>query len=89
LLRQLAGYGIVGLDKSGEPAKQLGRLLRDFRGLSDEYWNLMKFGIVSLPLFGHLNPMTARAETLVARTRGAVFGVPDIESFVRYWKRSF
>ena len=44
----------------------------------------MKIGFLSLPLSGHLNPMTALARKLQSRGREIVFfGVPDIESVVR------
>jgi zeaxanthin glucosyltransferase len=44
----------------------------------------MKIAFVSMPLTGHLNPMTALARTLQARGHEAVFiGVPDAGSIVR------
>jgi zeaxanthin glucosyltransferase len=44
----------------------------------------MKIGFLSLPLTGHLNPMTALARKLQSRGHEVVFiGVPDIESVVR------
>ena len=44
----------------------------------------MKLGFVSMPLSGHLNPMTALARRLQSRGHEAVFlGVPDVEPFVR------
>jgi zeaxanthin glucosyltransferase len=44
----------------------------------------MKIGFISLPLTGHLNPMTALARKLQARKHEVVFfGVPDAEPFVR------
>jgi zeaxanthin glucosyltransferase len=44
----------------------------------------MKIGFLSLPLTGHLNPMTALARKLQSRGSEVVFiGVPDIESTVR------
>lgn len=44
----------------------------------------MKIGFLSLPLTGHLNPMTALARKLKSRGHEVVFiGVPDIESVVR------
>ena len=44
----------------------------------------MKIGFLSLPLTGHLNPMTALARKLQSRGHDVVFiGVPDIESVVR------
>jgi len=44
----------------------------------------MKIGFVSMPLSGHLNPMTALARRLQARGNEVVFfGVPDVEPFVR------
>jgi len=42
----------------------------------------MKLGFVSMPLSGHLNPMTALARRMQSRGHEAVFlGVPDIEPF--------
>src|SRR5262249_58492382 len=44
----------------------------------------MKIGFVSLPVAGHLNPMTALARGLQARGHEVVFiGVPDVEPFAR------
>src|SRR6267378_2857732 len=44
----------------------------------------MKIGFLSLPLTGHLNPMTALARKLQSRGHKIVFiGVPDIEPVVR------
>src|SRR5260370_13053681 len=44
----------------------------------------MKFGLLSLPLTGHLNPMTSLARKLKSRGHEVVFiGVPDIQSVVR------
>ena len=44
----------------------------------------MKFGFVSLPVAGHLNPMTALARKLQSRGNEVVFfGVPDVEPIVR------
>ena len=44
----------------------------------------MKIGFVSMPLAGHLNPMTALARRLQSRGNEVVFfGVPDDEPFVR------
>ena len=44
----------------------------------------MKIGCLSLPLTGHLNPMTALARKLQSRGHEIVFiGVPDIEPVVR------
>jgi zeaxanthin glucosyltransferase len=44
----------------------------------------MKIGFVSMPLSGHLNPMTALARKLQSRGNEVVFiGVPDSESIVR------
>jgi MGT family glycosyltransferase len=44
----------------------------------------MKFGFLSLPLTGHLNPMTSLARKLKSRGHEVVFiGVPDIQSVVR------
>jgi zeaxanthin glucosyltransferase len=46
--------------------------------------SLMKIGFLSLPLTGHLNPMTALARKLQSRGHKIVFiGVPDIEPVVR------
>ena len=43
----------------------------------------MKIGFLSLPLTGHLNPMTALARKLQSRGHEVVFiGVPDIEPVV-------
>jgi zeaxanthin glucosyltransferase len=42
----------------------------------------MKIGFVSMPMSGHLNPMTALARKLQSRGNEVVFiGVPDVESF--------
>ncbi|HMI53751.1 MAG TPA: nucleotide disphospho-sugar-binding domain-containing protein [Candidatus Saccharimonadales bacterium] len=44
----------------------------------------MKVGFVSMPLSGHLNPMTALARRLQSRGNEVVFfGVPDVEPFAR------
>ncbi|HMF74843.1 MAG TPA: glycosyltransferase [Bryobacteraceae bacterium] len=44
----------------------------------------MKIGFVSMPLSGHLNPMTALARKLQSRGHEVVFiGVPDAEPIVR------
>src|SRR5579862_6108586 len=44
----------------------------------------MKIGFVSMPLYGHLNPMTALARKLQSRGHDVVFiGVPDVEPFAR------
>jgi zeaxanthin glucosyltransferase len=44
----------------------------------------MKIGFVSMPLSGHLNPMTALARKLQSRGHEVVFfGFPDVEPFVR------
>ena len=44
----------------------------------------MKIGFVSLPVTGHLNPMTALARKLQSRGNEIVFiGVPDVEPAVR------
>lgn len=44
----------------------------------------MKIGFLSLPLMGHLNPMTALARKLQSRGHEVVFiGVPDIEPVIR------
>ncbi|HMF78592.1 MAG TPA: hypothetical protein VK604_23245 [Bryobacteraceae bacterium] len=44
----------------------------------------MKIGFVSMPLTGHLNPMTALARKLQSRGNEVVFlGLPDAEPIVR------
>lgn len=44
----------------------------------------MKIGFVSMPLSGHLNPMTALARRVKSRGNDVVFfGVPDVEPFAR------
>src|SRR5712675_940907 len=44
----------------------------------------MKIGFISLPVTGHLNPMTALARKLQSRGHEVVFiGVPDAEPIVR------
>ena len=44
----------------------------------------MKIGFISIPVSGHLNPMTALARRLRARGHEVVFfGVPDVEPFTR------
>lgn len=44
----------------------------------------MKIGFLSLPLSGHINPMTALARKLQSRGNEVVFfGVPDVEPIVR------
>ncbi len=44
----------------------------------------MKIGFVSLPLTGHLNPMTSLARRLQSRGNEVLFvGVPDVEPIVR------
>jgi MGT family glycosyltransferase len=44
----------------------------------------MKIGFVSMPLSGHLNPMTALARRLQSRGNEVVFfGIPDVEPFAR------
>lgn len=44
----------------------------------------MKIGFVSMPLSGHLNPMTALARRVQSRGNEVVFfGVPDVEPFAR------
>jgi len=51
-------------------------------GMSDGA--MIKIGFLSLPLTGHLNPMTALARKLQSRGHEVVFiGVPDIEPVVR------
>jgi MGT family glycosyltransferase len=50
----------------------------------------MKIGFLSLPLTGHLNPMTALARKLQSRGHEVVFiGVPDIEPVVRAARLEF
>lgn len=45
----------------------------------------MKIGFVSMPLSGHLNPMTALARSMQARGQEVVFfGLPDAERVVRF-----
>jgi zeaxanthin glucosyltransferase len=45
---------------------------------------IMKIGFLSMPLTGHLNPMTALARKLQSRGHEVVFiGVPDVEPVVR------
>jgi MGT family glycosyltransferase len=44
----------------------------------------MKIGFVSMPLSGHLNPMTALARRMQSRgTQVVFFGVPDVEPYAR------
>jgi MGT family glycosyltransferase len=44
----------------------------------------MKIGFVSMPIVGHLNPMTTLARRLQSRGHKVVFiGVPDVEPFAR------
>jgi zeaxanthin glucosyltransferase len=44
----------------------------------------MKIGFLSMPLSGHLNPMTAPARRLQSRGNEVVFfAVPGVESFAR------
>jgi zeaxanthin glucosyltransferase len=44
----------------------------------------MKIGFVSMPLSGHLNPLTALASRLQSRGNEVVFfGFPDVEPFPR------
>jgi zeaxanthin glucosyltransferase len=44
----------------------------------------VKIGFVSMPLSGHLDPMTALARRLQSRGNEVVFfGVPDVEPFAR------
>jgi zeaxanthin glucosyltransferase len=44
----------------------------------------MKIGFLSLPLTGHLNPMTALARKLQSRGHEVVFiGLPDIGPVIR------
>jgi acyl-CoA synthetase (AMP-forming)/AMP-acid ligase II len=50
----------------------------------------MKFGFVSMPFAGHLNPMTALAGRLQSRGNEVVFfGVPDAEPFARAARLDF
>jgi zeaxanthin glucosyltransferase len=50
----------------------------------------MKIGFLSLPLSGHINPMTALARKLQSRGNEVVFfGVPDVEPIVRAANLSF
>jgi zeaxanthin glucosyltransferase len=50
----------------------------------------MKIGFMSLPLFGHLNPMTALARKLQSRGNEIVFiTVPDAEPVLRAVNLSF
>jgi UDP:flavonoid glycosyltransferase YjiC (YdhE family) len=52
--------------------------------VSEKQGGTMKIGFVSLPLSGHLNPMTALARRLQSRGHEVVFiGVPDVEPFAR------
>ena len=45
---------------------------------------IMKIGFLSMPLTGHLNPMTALARKLQSRGHEVVFiGVPDMEPVIR------
>jgi zeaxanthin glucosyltransferase len=78
-----------------QPLRQFGQILADPKilqlitayqrmayGMSDG--TTMKIGFLSLPLAGHLNPMTALARKLQSRGHEVVFiGVPDIEPVVR------
>jgi zeaxanthin glucosyltransferase len=51
---------------------------------------MMKVGFVSLPVPGHLNPMTALARKLQSRGHEVMFlGVPDAEPIVRAAKLNF
>jgi MGT family glycosyltransferase len=50
----------------------------------------MKIGFVSMPISGHLNPMTALGRRLQSRGHEVVFiGVPDVEPFARAAGLSF
>jgi zeaxanthin glucosyltransferase len=50
----------------------------------------MKVGFVSMPVTGHLNPMTALARKLQSRGNEVIFiGVPDIEPIIRAAKLNF
>jgi MGT family glycosyltransferase len=52
--------------------------------VSKKQGEIMKIGFVSMPLSGHLNPMTALARRLQSRGNEVVFfGVPDVEPFAR------
>jgi zeaxanthin glucosyltransferase len=52
--------------------------------VSEKQGATMKLGFVSMPLSGHLNPMTALARRLQSRGNEVVFfGVPDVEPFAR------
>jgi zeaxanthin glucosyltransferase len=52
--------------------------------VSEQKGATMKIGFVSMPLSGHLNPMTALARRLQSRGNEVVFfGVPDVEPFAR------
>jgi MGT family glycosyltransferase len=52
--------------------------------VSEKQGATMKIGFVSMPLSGHLNPMTALARRLQSRGNEVVFfGVPDVEPFAR------
>src|SRR5262249_16814337 len=60
-------------------SKHLGRVT-PHKKISKE--TSMKIGFVSLPVVGHLNPMTALARRLQSRGHEIVFiGVPDVEPF--------
>src|SRR6202046_4229071 len=60
------------------PSDERGSLDPAYRGAT------MKIGFISMPLTGHLNPMTALARRLQSRGNEVVFfGVPDVEPFVR------
>lgn len=44
----------------------------------------MKIGFLSLPMVGHLNPMTALARKVQSRGHEILFfGIPDVEPFAR------
>ena len=52
--------------------------------VSEKQGATMKIGFVSVPVSGHLNPMTALARRLQSRGHEVVFiGVPDDEPFAR------
>jgi MGT family glycosyltransferase len=52
--------------------------------VKEKQGDTMKLGFVSMPLSGHLNPMTALARKLQSRGNEVVFfGVPDVEPFAR------
>jgi zeaxanthin glucosyltransferase len=59
-------------------------LLPEASGIAISKDTVMKIGFLSIPLSGHLNPMTALARRLQSRGHEIVFiGIPDTESAVR------